>query len=149
MYGYPYFNQPQKYQPMENFNQQITTPQFVAPIQQPSNQLGLLGKSVDSIDVVKAMDIPLDGSVSYFPLTDGSAIVTKKLQKDGTSKTVIYRPVEQEKENGPRYITIEELREELESIDLSELEDLKDLKDEIKNLKKEIKDIKTKKNRED
>ena len=46
----------------------------------------LNGKSVDSLDVVKAMDIPLDGSISYFPLTDGSAIVSKQLQNDGTSK---------------------------------------------------------------
>lgn len=56
--------------------------------QQMYKQIGLQGKSVDSIDVVKAMDIPLDFSISYFPLTDESAIVTKQLQTDGTSKTV-------------------------------------------------------------
>ena len=38
------------------------------------------------------MDIPLDGTISFFPLTDGSAIVTKQIQMDGTSKTIIYKP---------------------------------------------------------
>ena len=32
------------------------------------NRSVLNGKQVDSIDVVKATDIPLDGSVSYFPI---------------------------------------------------------------------------------
>ena len=51
---------------------------------------GLQGKSVDNLEVVKSTDIPLDGSKSYFPLTDGSMIATKQLQSDGTSKIVIY-----------------------------------------------------------
>lgn len=93
----PYFGQPmqpqmqrmpQMDQQYQNYNQQIPTPQPV--YKQP---IGLQGKSVDSIDVVKAMDIPLDGSISYFPLADGSAIVSKQLQMDGTSKTIIYEPV--------------------------------------------------------
>ena len=50
------------------------------------------GKSVESLEVAKAIDIPIDGSISYFPLTDGSAIITKQLQMDGKSKTVIYKP---------------------------------------------------------
>lgn len=41
----------------------------------------LQGKAVDSIDVVKAMDVPLDGSIIYFPKTDGTEIYTKQLQK--------------------------------------------------------------------
>ena len=146
MYGNSYFNQPHRFQSMENYNQQIPTQQYISPIQQPNTQLGLLGKSVDSIEVVKAMDIPLDGSTSYFPLTDGSAIVTKKLQNDGTSKTIVYRPVQEEKEESPKYATIEEVKKEINKIDLSELDDLKD---EIKELKKELKDIKNRKNKEE
>ena len=146
MYGNSYFNQPHRFQSMENYSQQIPTQQYISPIQQPNTQLGLLGKSVDSIEVVKAMDIPLDGSTSYFPLTDGSAIVTKKLQNDGTSKTIVYRPIKEEEEQGPKYATIDEVKKEINKIDLSELDDLKD---EIKELKKELKDIKNKKNKED
>ena len=118
-YGFnPYYQQ--RFQPM--------------PQQQPVEQLSvntsvqsrslLNGKSVDSLDVVKAMDIPLDGSISYFPLTDGSAIVTKQLQMDGTSKTVVYKPIEEK--NTTKYVT----SEDIEVIK----KDYEDLKQEIKAL---------------
>lgn len=141
MYGNPYYNQQQRFQPMPMMTQPIPNQQYITPIQQPTQQLGLLGKSVDSIDVVKAMDIPLDGSVSYFPLTDGSAIVTKQLQSDGTSKTIIYKPVEEDKENKPRYVTFEDLEEKLPSIDISEIEDMME---DFKSMKKQIKELKDK-----
>ena len=92
---------------------------------------------MDSIDVVRAMDIPLDGSTSYFPLTDGSAIVTKKLMSDGTSRTVVYKPVEENKDEGSRYLVLDDLEDIID-----QLNDMKDMKDELKNLKKQIKDIK-------
>lgn len=88
----------------------------------------LSGKVVDSLDVVKATDIPLDGTISYFPLTDGSAIITKKLQMDGTSKTVIYKPVEEEKVPEIKYITSEQFD--------SVLDDIKTIKKDIKKLNK-------------
>lgn len=119
----------QPIQPMPNY-----TPQPVTPIIQ-----GLQGKSVDSIDVVKAMDIPLDGSISYFPLTDGTAIVTKQLQADGSSKTIVYKPVENKEElKQPIYITPEQLEEKMKGFNSKEI---KDIKEEIKTIKREIRDI--------
>lgn len=139
-YGFnPYYSQ-QKFQPMAN--QQ--PPQYMQPIQQPTTPIGLLGKIVDSIDVVKAMDIPLDGSISYFPLTDGSAIISKQLQNDGTSKTIVYKPIVEDKKENQRYVTMEELQLAIEDIDLEDLQDIKDLKDEFKSMKKEIKELKSK-----
>ena len=145
MYGNPYYTQTQqRFQPMTN--QQMMTPSlpqtFIPPLPQPTNQVGLLGKSVDSVEVVKAMDIPLDGTVSYFPLTDGSAIVTKQLMNDGTSKTVVFRPTEEDKKEIPKYVTLEEFEKALEEIDLSELQDIKD---DIKELKRQL----NKKSKED
>ncbi|HJG96258.1 MAG TPA: hypothetical protein K8V90_04045, partial [Romboutsia timonensis] len=75
------------------FNPYFNTPQPQTTI--PNMRFNSLqGKSIDNLEVVKAMDIPLDGSISYFPLVDGSAIVTKQLQQDGTSKITIYKPIE-------------------------------------------------------
>ena len=110
--------------------------------QYPQNQpifkqaLGLQGKSVDSIDVVKAMDIPLDGSISYFPLTDGTAIISKQLQMDGTSKTIVYKPVVDTEENKviPQYITSDELNAQMKIIG----EDNNTLKDGMNNIKDQI-----------
>lgn len=122
------FQQQARYQPDP---QQYTQPQPI--YKQP---VGLQGKSVDSIDVVKAMDIPLDGSVSYFPLTDGTAIVTKQLQMDGSSKTVIYKPMEEEEPKTKTiYITNEQLDEAIKKVDN------KELKDDIKTMKRQIKDL--------
>ena len=145
---YPSYNQP--YNKMIQPNQQ--------PIEQPVSQyvpqgtifnkpIGLLGKSVDSVEVVKAMDIPLDGSISYFPLTDGTAIVTKQLQQDGTSKTVVYKPIQEEetKKTENKYVTVEELTNAIGEIDLSDLEDLKE---ELEDLKKQIKELKKNKSKE-
>ena len=158
-FGQPYFMnpgvQPYGFQPMFSNgpqNPQAQMPknqpleQYVAP-QQPQQvykqPIYLQGKSVDSVEVVKATDIPLDGSVSYFPLTDGSAIVTKQLQQDGTSKTIIYKPIspEEEKKDATKYVTPEELQKAIKGIDLSELETLRE---DFDDFRKEIKDIRTK-----
>ena len=136
-YGQPMQQQMQipKVQPMEQF-QQYTPQQYTQPQPLYKQQVGLQGKSVDSIDVVKAMDIPLDFSISYFPLTDGSAIVTKQLQTDGTSKTVVYKPVDEKETNSvPKYITEEELEERIKNVDNDYI------KDDIKELKRKVEDL--------
>ena len=119
----PYFN--------PYFNPQ--QPQQVAPMKY--NAGGLQGKSIDNLEVVKAMDIPLDGSISYFPLVDGSAIVTKQLQQDGTSKITIFKPIEAEEASAVKYATIEDIENRINSI---KMPDTKPLQDEIKTLKKQI-----------
>lgn len=137
----PYYMQPQRYQPNDTMNQSLNTTTYIPPQNhQNMQQFGLLGKSVDSIDVVKAMDIPLDGSVSYFPLVDGSAIVTKKIQNDGTSKTIVYKPVEEESKSQPVYVTMEDVEKKMKEFDSNS--EIKSVKEELKSLKKQIKEIK-------
>lgn len=133
-----YFQQPvQRPQGLEQVPQ--STPAYMQPVVKP---MGLLGKSVDSIEVVRAMDIPLDGSISYFPLTDGSAIVTKQLRTDGTSKTIVYKPVDDDKETSTQnYMTVAEFNQRFAEINIDEIEELME---EFKDVKKDIKDLKTK-----
>lgn len=143
-YGNPYFNSPfyngaYSYQTPQPRNMQPTqlTPQTNQA--QQYNTFGLQGKTVDSVDVVKATDIPLDGSVSYFPLVDNSAIITKQLQQDGTSKMIVYRPVIDETEKKqPRYLTQEDLDGQIKNLNSK---DIKDIKEELKTLKRQIEDI--------
>lgn len=136
MYNNPYFNQQQRFQGMNMMQQPMPTQQYIPPMS-TIQQNNLQGKIVDSVEVVKAMDIPLDGSVSYFPLTDGSAIISKQLQSDGTSRTVIYKPTENEKEKTVKYLTIDELETAL-----NDLEDMQNIKDDIKEIKKQLKGFK-------
>lgn len=120
------------------YNQQPM--QQVQPMQQnvyrPAN-VELQGKQVSSLEVVKATDIPLDGSISYFPLADGSLIATKQLQVDGTSKITIYKPINEEAKivEQPKYVTQEDLNAQISNLNS---EDIKDIKEEIKNLNKQI-----------
>ena len=101
--------------------------------------MGLQRKQIDSLDVVKATDIPLDGSVSYFPLADGTAIATKQLMQDGTSKITIFKPSNEENQAQQiKYVTENDLKEQLSNFNSK---DIKDIKEELKNLKKRIREI--------
>ena len=78
----------------------------------------------------------MTGSVSYFPLTNGTAIVTKQLQQDGTSKTIIYEPIKQEeikKEEKIDYLTKDDLNVFAENNN--------SLKNEIGNIRNQIEGI--------
>lgn len=147
MYGYPPIMGPQM-QRLQNLEQQY--PQFAQQggypppqnqVQQQVSQpvLGLQGKLIDNVDVVKVMDIPMDGSISYFPLADGSSILTKQLQNDGTSKILMYKLTEQNEEKAEikNFIT----REEVEELFKEEPNATKEMKDEMKNMKRQIRDI--------
>ena len=82
---YQGINQPDPY------NQSFMNNSYPNANQNMQQSFNLQGKAVDSIDVVKAMDVPLDGSIIYFPKTDGTEIYTKQLQKDGTSKICTFK----------------------------------------------------------
>ena len=136
----PYYGQQQRPLQQQFDFQQPTTPYIPqTPLITPKNNV-IQGKSVDSIDVVKATEIPMDGSVSYFPLSNGSAIVTKQLQLDGTSKIVIYKPVEENEKEQPVYVTKEEFDRVLSEFDMPDITDeLKDIRKELKDIRKEMK----------
>lgn len=140
MYNNNYYQPPRNLGVQTNYQQPIYQPMYQVPISQPTSS-GLQGKIVDSIETAKNQDIQLDGSISYFALTDGTAIVSKQLQADGTSKTTIYRPISEEQVEIPKYATLDDIKKEINNIDLS---DIDDLKEEIKELKKQIKEIKKK-----
>lgn len=143
----PYYGYTPQYGRNPYIQQPSVTPQYqpqaidyMGQIQNTYQKpLALQGKTVDNIEVVKATDIPLDGSISYFPLVDGSAIVTKQLQADGTSRMIVYKPVETQQpkqvEEKEIYITEKELDEKLSKLDN------KELKEEIEKMKKQIKDL--------
>lgn len=130
----PYFNP--NFRPIEQPYQ--TNGVNMQPIQQqPLNmpKSVLQGKQVDSLDVVRASEVPLDGSITYFALTDGTAIATKQLQTDGTSKIVVFKPIEQQNEE-KRYITQDDLDKAINGLNLDEIDDIKE---EIKDIRKQLK----------
>ena len=126
----PNFRPVEQQYPQNNIN---IPPMQQSGLNMPKN--GLQGKQVDSIDVVRATDVPFDGSISYFPLTDGSAIVTKQLQMDGTSKIVVFKPFNEQKSE-VKYLTSEDLEKAINGLNLNEIDNIKE---EIKEIKKQMK----------
>ena len=109
----------------------IYTPQAVAPsapiaqtqAQQPIARMPvqpiLKGRPVTSIDEVRATSVDFDGSISYFPDLANGRIYTKQINMDGTSKILMYEPVEipQPVMQGQNdYITREEFNTAIQSI---------------------------------
>ena len=74
--------------------------QYQQNLQQPllptqmsgANQFTPLGKIVESVDIVKATDIPMDGNMYYFPTADGSSIYTKRWLPNGQTQVLAFKP---------------------------------------------------------
>ena len=91
----------QTYQPyypqMNNYNQQYNPQQpymeRLAGLQQFQQMpMGISGRVVPNAEAIAANDVPMDGSVAFFPMQDMSQILAKSWNADGTIKTVIYKP---------------------------------------------------------
>lgn len=97
---YAQYMQPQQqYNPylqrMENLQQfqQALNP---APVQ---NQFPALGKIVESMDIVKVTDIPMDGNMYYFPKADGTEIYGKQFGMDGKTRILTFKPLLEDDSN--------------------------------------------------
>lgn len=90
---YPQYQQPMQPNPymqrMENLQQ---FQQAINPAPQ-SQQFMPLGKVVDSVDMVKVADIPMDGSPYYFPRADGSEIYSKQFMPNGQTRILTFKPI--------------------------------------------------------
>lgn len=94
MNNYSQYQQPQMQfnpymQRMENLQQ------FQQALQQPAvaTQVPALGKVVESMDIVKVTDIPMDGNVYYFPKADGEEIYTKQFLPNGQTRILTFKPL--------------------------------------------------------
>ena len=86
---------------LQQYQQSLQQP--VVPTQMSgANQMSALGKMVDSIDVVKATDIPMDGNAYYFPKADGTEVYCKQWLQNGTTRILTFKPVF---ENNPNNVS--------------------------------------------
>ncbi len=85
-----YMPQYQTYQPAYNPMQNIQ--RFQQPQQPEQIQQGIFGKVVQSQDMIVANDVPMNGSVAFFPKSDLSEIYAKQWSADGTISTMVFKP---------------------------------------------------------
>ena len=92
---YPQISSP--YMERTNYMQQYQ--QNLQPVQQQNvpvqsqQPIGIAGRTVQSVEQITANEVPMDGSLAFFPRQDMAEIYAKQWNADGTIKTVIYRPV--------------------------------------------------------
>ena len=82
----------QAYNPMQNIQR------FQQP-QQEQMQQGIFGKIVQSQDSIVANDVPMNGSVAFFPKSDLSEIYAKQWSADGTISTMVFKPLQNDNPN--------------------------------------------------
>lgn len=88
-YAYnPYMNQPR----IDNTQNYMQAPQQIQQ-QIPVQNLGINGKVVSAVENITANDVPMDGSVAFFPKQDMTEIYAKSWNADGTIRTIVFKPV--------------------------------------------------------
>lgn len=73
--------------------QQMPISPVAVPLPTPkeATQPPMNGKVVASPEDIRPNDIPMDGSISFFPLKDGTAIYAKQWTGNGTIATAVYK----------------------------------------------------------
>lgn len=85
--------QQQRFQPQDQL-QAMQNQQMMS--QQP---IGLNGRIVQVVENINANEVPMDGSMAFFPKQDLSEIYVKGWNADGTIKTIVYKPYTAPKDN--------------------------------------------------
>lgn len=145
MYQQPQFNPyMQRMENLQQFQQALQQP--MSPTQMPgTSQFTPFGKIVESVDIVKVTDIPMDGNMYYFPQADGQAIYGKKFLPNGQTQILTFKPILDDNPN-----TLSQNEEKFDFGVFNELTDtfkeqLNSLTDKIDKIEKYLKPTKAKK----
>lgn len=90
---------------LQNYQQSLQQPvvgtQMPLANQQPMPQqiAGINGRMVQAVENINANEVPMDGSMAFFPKQDMSEIYVKGWNADGTINTIVYKPYAAPKDN--------------------------------------------------
>ena len=90
-----------QYNPMANMQRFQSQEQIQSQIQQPVPQqiAGINGRIVQAVENINANEVPMDGSMAFFPKQDMSEIYVKGWNANGTINTIVYKPYTDPKDN--------------------------------------------------
>ena len=85
-------------QPMMNYTPNYGTYQYnpmasYQRYQQPEPTQGISGRVVQAVETINPNEVPMDGSVAFFPKQDLTEIYAKSWNADGTIRTSTFKPV--------------------------------------------------------
>ena len=92
---YPQMQQPMMFNQMPQYNpyaDRLAQLQAQQQQLQTSQNMATLGKVVESVDVLKTLEVPMDGNMYYFPKADGTAIFGKRWESNGTTSILTFKP---------------------------------------------------------
>lgn len=91
--GYPQYYNPLAQVQNRSMDQLNFNQNTAGPYQQNQIVQGINGKIIAEMSQITANDVPMDGSVAFFPKQDLSEVYAKSWNADGTIRTVTYKPV--------------------------------------------------------
>lgn len=80
-----------QYNPMANMQRFQTQEQIQQTM--PQQITGINGRIVQEVNNINANEVPMDGSMAFFPKQDLSEIYVKGWNADGTIRTTVFKPV--------------------------------------------------------
>ena len=103
MMNNPYIQSQNPYMDRMNFlqNYQQSLQQPLVPTQMsganqqamPQQIAGINGRIVQAVETINPNEVPMDGSVAFFPKQDLTEIYAKSWNADGTIRTLTFKPV--------------------------------------------------------
>lgn len=77
---------------LQSYQQSLQQP--VPQMPQANTQMNVIGKIVDGIEAVKAIDVPMDGAMYYFPKADGTEVYGKRwIVNEGRTVILPFKPI--------------------------------------------------------
>ena len=84
---------------LQNYQQSLQQPLVPAPMSganqqaMPQQIAGINGRIVQAVENINANEVPMDGSMAFFPKQDLTEIYAKSWNADGTIRTLTFKPI--------------------------------------------------------
>lgn len=77
---------------LQNYQQSLQQPMQMNQQPIPQQTTGINGRVVQAVENINANEVPMDGSMAFFPKQDLSEIYVKGWNANGRIKTIVYKP---------------------------------------------------------
>lgn len=77
---------------LQNYQQSLQQPMQMNQQPIPQQTVGINGRVVQAVENINANEVPMDGSMAFFPKQDLSEIYVKGWNANGRIKTIVYKP---------------------------------------------------------
>lgn len=78
---------------LQSYQQSLQQPMQMNQQAMPQQIAGINGRIVQAVENINANEVPMDGSVAFFPKQDLTEIYAKSWNADGTIRTLTFKPI--------------------------------------------------------